>query len=303
MTRPTRRRVLAISAAAAAALALPAAAAPVTRWRGVALGAAASITLAHPEAEALIARALAEIGRLEDVFSLHRPGSALVRLNAAGALDAPPLDLVECLGLADAVYRATGGAFDPTVQPLWVAHATAWAQGAPPAAEALARAAALTGWGEVQVAPDRIAFARRGMALTLNGIAQGFIADRLARLLAAAGLTDVLIDTGEAVARGRDPAGKPWAAVLPDGTRRPLRDTALATSSPLGTVFDPAGTQGHILDPRSGLPARALRRFVTVAAPSAALADAVSTAACLLDGKGLAAALARLPGTRLTAMG
>ena len=300
MTRPTRRRFLAIAACAPVALARPAAAA-VTRWRGVALGAAASITLAHPGADRLIAAARAEIDRLEDVFSLHRPGSALARLNAEGTLAAPPFELVECLALCDTVHHATGGAFDPSVQPLWAAHAEAWAQGAPPTAAALARAAAHVGWDGVGVAADRITLARPGMALTLNGIAQGFIADRVARLLRAEGLTDVLIDTGEAVGLGRDPKGAAWQAALPDGSRLPLRDTALATSAPLGTVFDPHGSEGHILDPRSGRPAPPVWRFVSISAPSAALADALSTAACLLDRTSLAAALMALPGTRLAA--
>lgn len=301
MTRPTRRRFLTITAAAGAALALPADAA-TTRWRGVALGAAASIALAHPEAPRLIAAARAEIDRLEDVFSLWRPGSALARLNAAGALDAPPFELVECLALADAVHSASGGAFDPTVQPLWAAHARAWAAGGPPAPAALAAALALTGWNGVAVSSGRIAMDRSGMALTLNGIAQGFIADRVARLLKAEGLDDVLIDTGEVVARGQDPAGAHWQAVLPDGRRMALRDTALATSAPLGTVFDPAGTQGHILDPATGRPAPPRHRFVTVAAPSAALADALSTAACLLEPAALAASVAAFPQARIVAM-
>jgi thiamine biosynthesis lipoprotein len=301
MLRPTRRRFLSIAAAATALAGAPAAAAPVTRWRGVALGSAASITLAHPRADRLIAAALAEIDRLEDVFSLYRPGSALARLNAAGTLEAPPLDLVECLALAGAVHHATGSAFDPTVQPLWAAYATAWAAGHPPAPQAVAAAQALTGWSGVSVAPDRVAFARPGMALTLNGIAQGFIADRVARLFAAEGLGDVLIDTGEALARGRDPFGTPWEAVLPDGRREPLSDTALATSAPLGTAFDAAGTQGHILDPATGRPAAPRWRFVTIAAPAAALADALSTAACLLDPAPLAKAVAGFRGARLVA--
>ena len=301
MPRPCRRRFLAISAAATATLGLPAAAGPVTRWRGVAMGSAAAITVAHPQADLLIEAARAEIAGLGDVFSLWRQGSARARLNADGTLESPPHELVECLALADAVHRATGGAFDPTVQPLWAAHATAWAAGRPPEAGAIAAALARTGWADVSVGPGRIALARPGMALTLNGIAQGFVADRVARLLVAAGLRDVLIDTGEAVARGHDPAGSPWAALLPDGRREALRDTALATSAPLGTVFDGDGTQGHILDPATGLPAPPRWRFVSVAAPSGSVADALSTAGCLLTPPALAAALAAFPGARLVA--
>lgn len=297
----SRRRFLAIASAAALAGA-PAAALPVSRWRGTALGAGASITLAHPQADRLIAAARAEIARLEAVFSLYRADSALMRLNATGRLAAPPLDLVECLGIAGAVHAATAGAFDPTVQPLWAAHAEAWAAGGPPGGDAVRAALARTGWEGVQVAAGAIALARPGMALTLNGIAQGLIADRVARLLAAGGVADVLVDTGEIVASGHDPDGAPWRVVLPGGQDARLAGEAVATSEPLGTVFDAAGTQGHIIDPASGLPAAPRWRHVTIAARSAALADALSTAACLLDRSAMAAAVARFEGARILAL-
>lgn len=296
MTPLTRRRFIAISAAALAAG--PGLAAPTRYWTGTALGARASIRLSHPDAARIAAVALAEIDRLEDVFSLYREGSALSRLNRDGALDAPPFELVDCLGIAGAVHAATGGAFDPTVQPLWAAHAEAHAAGAPPGRAALARARSLVGWSAVAVSPARIAFARRGMALTLNGIAQGYIADRIARLLEAEGLHDILIDTGEFRALGSMPGGGAWPVLVPQGRRVPLRDRALATSAPGGTTFDAAGRVGHILDPRSGRPAPASGASVTVTAPGAALADALSTALCLPGGD-VARALASFPDCRV----
>jgi thiamine biosynthesis lipoprotein len=106
-----------------------------------------------------------------------------VRLNADGRLDAPPLDLVRLLELCGQLHRASGGAFDPTVQPLWAVlrrhfetRAPSLAEG-PPAA-ALAEARARLGFPHIDCSSGRIAFARPGMALTLNGIAQGYIADR-----------------------------------------------------------------------------------------------------------------------------
>jgi thiamine biosynthesis lipoprotein len=113
----SRRRFILISAAVLAA-GRARAAPPVRRWTGVALGAPASIILAHPEPEPIVAAARDEIARLEAIFSLHRADSAIARLNRDGALGSPPLELVECLGIAAAVHSATNGAFDPTVQPL-----------------------------------------------------------------------------------------------------------------------------------------------------------------------------------------
>lgn len=280
----TRRRFLAISAAA---FALPNAALsqPVYTWSGIALGAGATIRLAHPDAAAITARAAREIARLEDIFSLYRADSALSRLNRDGTLVEPPFELLECLSIAGAVHHATDGRFDPTVQPLWAAYAEAAVQGRAPVDTALSQALALTGWTDVTLDAAEITL-RPGMALTLNGIAQGFIADRVAGLLAAEGLTDILIDTGEFRALGGQPAGGAWPVKLAQGGEVALASRALATSSPLGTQFDAAGTLGHILDPRTGRTAAPRWRGITISANSAALADALSTAACLMESTG-----------------
>ncbi|AXT37175.1 FAD:protein FMN transferase (plasmid) [Phaeobacter sp. LSS9] len=279
-----RRHFLTISAAAAAFSSLGTAAQPVHVWQGVALGARTTLRLSHPDAEAISARVATEISRLEDIFSLYRPDSALMQLNRTGAVQAPPFELLECLSLAAAVHRSSGGAFDPTVQPLWAAYAKASALGDAPTVQALQHARARMGWQRVEIAEGRIALGQ-GMALTLNGIAQGYIADRVARFLESEGLSNVLIDTGELRALGSHPDGHAWPVRLTSGGQVPLASRALATSAPLGTTFDEKASRGHILDPRNGTPARNIWREVSISADSAALADALSTAACLLDSR------------------
>lgn len=306
----TRRRFIAITAAAAgAAGAAPArAAADLHVWHGTALGARASLRLHHPdrsEAERLIAACVAEVGRLERVFSLYRPDSALRRLNDAGELTAPPLDLVRLLQESRQLSHATGGAFDATVQPLWQLYAahfsTAEADPAGPPARAIAEALDRIGSHAVDVSPDRIAFARPRMAVTLNGIAQGYITDRIAELLRRAGLDRVLVDLGEARSMGRHPDGRPWRAALSDPDGRPfheidLEDRALATSSPGGFVFGGGGRLHHLFDPRTGRP-QALYASVSVLAPDATSADGLSTAFAQMPEPEIRRTLASRPGT------
>ncbi|WP_101340494.1 FAD:protein FMN transferase [Cereibacter azotoformans] len=295
-----RRRFLSISAAAF--VAGPALAAPaMTRIRGQALGTGVQILLAHPDADAIGRRALAEIARLEAIFSLHRE-SDLARLNGAGHIPAPPPELLDCLSLAAHLHQATGGLFDPTIQPLWRLHAERHAAGAPPSASEIAAAQRLVGWERVEFGTDGVRLAP-GMALTLNGIAQGYIADRIAALLGAEGLTDVLVDTGELVAPGVQPDGGGWPVALAGGQGSVmLRQAALASSAPLGTTFDALGAAGHILDPRMGTPAPARWRLVSVTAPSAAVADAASTAFCLMDRQEIGQALRALPSCHIIAL-
>ncbi|GAA4256813.1 FAD:protein FMN transferase [Azospirillum formosense] len=315
----TRRRFLGIAATAAGLALLPgglrAAGVPVRTWRGVALGADSVIQLAHPdpaEADRLIALCLEEVARLERVFSLYRTDSALVRLNRDGVLEAPPADLVRLLSEAAAFSRRTDGAFDPTVQPLWQLYAGHFARpGADPAGppEAVLRAAReLVDHRKLRVEPGRVAFAGRGMAVTLNGIAQGYVTDRVSERLRAEGMTDVLVDLGEIRALGHHPSGRPWSVGLADplvdgrnaGTLE-IADRAVATSGGYGTPFDPAGRFTHLFDPATGGCAREWLA-VTVLAPDATTADALSTALSVAPEARAAVLLDRFPGTaaRLT---
>ncbi len=292
----TRRRFIAISAALAPSIAL-ARTPPLHVETAVALGAQVTLRLQHPDAPRLAALALAEIARLEGIFSLYQPSSALARLNRDARLSTPPFELLDCLTLAGAVHRASGGRFDPTVQPLWLAQARATKVGEPLTDTARTAARALIGWQGVTLQPDAITL-RPGMALTLNGIAQGYIADRVAALLASHGLTRALIDTGEMVAL---PEGD-WPVQLAQGDDIVLKNRALATSAPLGMTFGADGVTSHILDPRTGHPAPLVWRSVTVSAPLAALADALSTAACLTTGSAEAKHLCdHFPGAKLEA--
>ncbi|MDQ1901584.1 FAD:protein FMN transferase [Paracoccus sp. WLY502] len=289
----TRRRFLAISATAAC---LPGALAAAPRyWSGQALGARASIRLDHPDAPAITARCLAEIDRLENILSLYRADSALSQLNRTGRLDNPPFELLDCLSQAGAVHRASGGAFDVTVQPLWAVWAEAAVQGRRPTPAEREAALERGGWDGVRMSPEAIIL-RPGQALTLNGSGQGYVADRVAALLEAQGLTDILIDTGELRALGQ----RSWPVRTAQGGSVPLSARALASSAPLGTCFDAGGRDGHILDPRTGGPVASPWEAITISAPSAALADALSTAACLMRNRDeLDGLMAAFPAARL----
>ena len=311
--RPTRRRFIAIAAAAAglplAATGARAEAAHLHRWSGAALAAAAEIVLHDADgarARRLIARSVAEIERLEDVFSLYRPDSALSRLNRDGRLAAPPLELVALLAEARVFSEKTEGAFDATVQPLWRLHAAHFAQ---PGADArgpteaeVAQARALVDHRAVDIEPAAIRFARPGMAVTLNGIAQGYITDRVAALLQDAGMGDVLLDIGEVRALGHHPEGRPWRVGLrraaePATVARTvtLADRAVATSAGIASPFEPSGRHHHLFDPATGRPAPGTGQ-VSVIAPRATAADALSTALAVAPPARAAPIAARFPG-------
>lgn len=286
-----RRRFLAL---AACALAAPAAAAqPAHLWRGTALGADVTLRVeggSTRAARAFFAEAARALRSVEARFSLFR-GSDLMRLNAMGHLPHPSAEMLAVLDLAGQVHDATGGVFDPTVQPLWQARRRG---------EDEAAARALMGWADVRIARDGIRLLRPGMALTLNGIAQGHAADRLADIARAHDLGDVLIDAGETRALG--PRGWHAAIDAPGGERLrelTLRNAALATSAPFGTRIGPDGDRPHILSPGGGPPRWSV---VSVSAPQAALADALSTAFCVMDRAAIDGALSAFPHARVVCL-
>lgn len=292
----TRRRFIAITAALAPTIAFGQAT-DLHVETGQAMGTRVTLRLMHPDAPRLAPLAMAEVARLEQIFSLYLPDSSLARLNRDGQLADPPFELLDCLSIASAVHAASDGAFDPTVQPLWRAEALAREAQAVLAETDRATAHALVGWSHVVLDPAAITLRPR-MALTLNGIAQGYVADRVAALLADHGLTRALIDTGEIVAL---PDGS-WPVKLQAGGAVQLRNRAMATSAPLAMTFGGDGRSSHILDPRTGHPVAPRWRAITVSAPRAALADALSTAACLAqDRAGIDAVCRQFPGAAVEA--
>ncbi len=309
----TRRRAITIMAAAAGLPLLPfarqaAAATEPVVWNGQALGAPANLILYHDDrqkAEGLIDRIVVELSRLEAVFSLYRSESVLCELNRNGGVGAPPDDLVRLLQSCSRVWKLSGGLFDPTIQPLWALHArhfsTAGADPAGPSGMELEQALSRVGFDGVLFNRDRVAFARPGMALTFNGIAQGYITDRIVDLLRDAGVTSSLVNMGESRAIGAQADGRPWRVGLAQMEDAKTPDTvlnlvnkAVSTSSAAGFQFDRSGRFGHILDPLTGA-ARPHYSRMTVIAADATTADALSTAFSLMEPARVRSLAAELP--------
>ncbi len=129
------------------------------------------------------------------------------------------------------------------------------------------------------------------MAITLNGIAQGYITDRIAGLLRNEGFEQAMVDLGEFRALGNHPEGRAWRAGLRGGRTVGLSDNALAVSGGYGTTFEPGGRFHHIFDPANGASANALREAAVIA-PRAMIADGLATAICVAGEERAAALLA-----------
>jgi thiamine biosynthesis lipoprotein len=288
------------------------AAAPLIEWRGLSLGSVATIRLHHPDeaaARRLIGQAVAEAQRLETVFSLYRDDSSLCELNRSGVLVAPPRELAELLALCHDFWRTTDGAFDPSVQPLWRCYADHFAASGRastgPSPEELANALKLVGWEKVRFDRDKVMLALPGMGLTLNGVAQGYIADRVVDSLRRGGIENCLADMGEIRGAGVQPDGGPWTVALEapsgelaSGAPIPILNQAVATSGAAGFRFDPQGRFNHLFDPATGACADPMRN-ITVVTDLAVTADALSTAFALMDEERIKSALQKIDGAQV----
>ena len=288
--RMTRRRALTVFAGAGAVAALGLsrgqAEIPALEWRGRALGGPASIVIRHHDeavARNVVGFCVGEIERLERTFSLYRSDSEILRLNREGRLDDPSHDFRLLLGEAQRYGILSGGAFDITVQPLWRLYSGHFAarpdvlEGPDP--KEIEQVRALVDYQGIDLDNGRAMLARHGMEITLNGIAQGYITDRIADMLRDAGMTDVLVDMGEI--RALD--GGAWKVGVEDPRRsgQIMKDLsitggAVATSAGMGSKFDRAGRFHHLFDPATGHSADHCLS-ATAVAPTAMEADALAT--------------------------
>jgi thiamine biosynthesis lipoprotein len=268
----------------------------------LAFGTVISIRLLETDsrcAELAIADALAAAKQVDALMSIYRPGSQVHTLNREGELAAPNPHLVKVLDMARRLSERTGGAFDITVQPLWEMAA----QGRDGKS-----VLPLLGWRRVHVDSERVQLAP-GMAITLNGIAQGYALDLARAALQAHGIRAALIDTGEFGSLGKSENARPWTLGVRDPRREngiiatlALDGRSIATSGDYASAFSADFSRHHIFDPATGESPSELAE-VTVAAPSGILADGLSTAFMVTGAKRALALAAAMPGVDVLLVG
>lgn len=227
------------------------------------------------------------IERWERTLSRFRPDSELCAVNrGAGTRVAAGALLCAATTSALRAAAATGGAFDPTLGRRMEFIGYDRPMGRPGPARPRARFArhVAGAWRAVDVDDERGTITLPpGVALDLGGIAKGMAADAVAADLEARGVRTGLVDAGGDLRTIGAP--REWRVGLDevDGEVVTLTSGAIATSTRSRRAWRHHGrAQHHILDPVTGLPARAGLRAVTVAAGDCAQAEAAATAAFVL---------------------
>lgn len=265
-----------------------------------------------PGALELATHGLDLIEQLEAQLTVYREDSEVSRLNARaheGPVAVEP-GLFALLERAVAISRATGGAYDVAAGALSIAWGFVRGPRRVPDPETLARACERIGSQHLKLDAEHrtVAFDREGLVINLGSIGKGYAIDRVVDLVRDSWLpTPCLIHGGQSslYALGSPPwmFGGRWEVTLhnPFDPSRPLgivrlRNRGLGTSGAAFQQFEEGGRRyGHILDPRTGQPPDRGPLSVTVLAPRAADADALSTAFYLLGPEAARAYVGRSP--------
>ena len=235
-------------------------------------------------AEDALGKAFEHVQALIPVFNRFDAGSHLSRLNRSGILREVPSELFQVLETSKYLYYQSQKSFDVTILPLLEAHRHSVLQtGRPPELPAIKAILQSVGFERMELHPRTVRFTRPGMRITLDGIAKGYLVDRAAEMLRRQGVHSGLINAGGDIRAIGDKAGAPWQIGLQDPLARKqqaatfqLTDMAVATSGNYQNYYDPPARHHHIVSKELGdSPQRVLS--VTVLAPSAMLADGLST--------------------------
>ena len=240
-----------------------------------------------PNGRVAVKEAAQELLRLDALWSVGSPDSEISKLNAREEGLRLSEDTLVLLERAQELCRETGGLFDPTIYPLM----TLWGfpSGMPrvPAQEEIEDLLPLVD-GSGLLSEDGSLSLRPGQELDPGGIAKGYASARVMEIFEARGVSSGMVSLGGNIQTlGAKPDGSPWRIGIRDpsgGVQSYLSvlsvtNRAVITSGGYERFFEADGERYiHILDPRTGRPARSDLQSATVISEDGILADALSTA-------------------------
>lgn len=234
--------------------------------------------------EALLDQAEGRVKELEGLWSVTDKGSEIYALNRDGGAGLSP-DTARLLGGALDLCGRTGGALDISTYPLLRTWGFTTGAYCIPSDETIAALLPLVDYRKVGLDGARASLPD-GVEIDLGSVAKGYTGDALAAYLKENGVTSATLDLGGSIQTvGARPDGSPWRIGIRDPAGEgnlgvvEVTDKAVVTSGGYERYFEEDGVRyWHILDPKTGAPARSGLVSVTVVGESGLLCDALSTA-------------------------
>ena len=245
----------------------------------------------HAAGERAIDAVMAEMRRIDFAMSTYKPASEVSRVNARAAKGPVKIskELFDLLGTALEYSRITGGAFDITYASVGFMYD--FRARLRPTEQQIADALPAVNYHHLLLnrATRTVRFSQVGVRIDLGGIAKGYAVDCGIHILQRLGIKHALVSAGGDSRIIGDRFGKPWIVGIrhPDRkdeviARLPLVDTAISTSGDYERYYDEDGVRyHHIIDPRTGHSARAVRS-ATILAATATRSDGLSKTAFVL---------------------
>lgn len=258
-------------------------------------------------AQTAVKDAFARVVALEMIFSDYQVDSEVVKLVASPAGKEIPIstDLFTLLDRSLALSRETNGAFDVTVGPMVRLWRQARKDHRLPSPERIAQARERSGWQKVELDPDTpsVRLATSPIQFDFGGIAKGFAADEVLKILKQRGFPRSLVAASGDIALGDAPPGKAaWKVGIrsldvegADPASRALTGTVALANAAISTSGDTQQAitidgirYSHIVDPQTAL-GLTHRIAASVIGPDATTTDSYATTVCILGReKGLA---------------
>lgn len=263
------------------------------------------ITEDPPAARRALNSAYGKMHLLESELSRYQTDSELSMLNRHGYIAQAGDALLDLIRQSDALSRLSNGAFDMSMLPLLELYRRYQdAHGSLPPADEIRQALQLVDYQAIQIDGHRITLGRKGMRLTPDGIGRGYILDKGIATLKELGFENVSVQAGKDLIASRvNNQGQPWKTGIQHPRHKNGKqlvtlaagNRALATSGDYLSPFTPDFKHHQIVDPRTGYSAPELAGS-TVIAPTATLADGLSTMTLVLGAERSIEVLERLPG-------
>lgn len=236
-------------------------------------------------ADAALDEAVAEIERLDALWSIASSDGEIAQLNAEKQITASA-DTLALLTRAKEISAATGGLFSTTIAPLMEAWGFTSGDYRVPDEAELSALLAHVDDEEIAISDSTVTIPADA-EVDLGGIAKGFTSARVMEIFRENGVENGILSLGGNVqALGTKPDGSLWRVGLQDPADEralfatlELADKAVITSGAYERNFEQNGiTYHHIIDPRTGYPAESGLSSVTIVSDDGTLADGLSTA-------------------------
>ncbi|WP_337866469.1 FAD:protein FMN transferase [Ignavibacterium sp.] len=234
------------------------------------------------KAEDAIAKALAEVKRIDDLFTTYNEESPIWKINKSNeTLFKVDNEIFNLLVLCDSVTKLSDGCFDVSLDNLTKAWGFYTDNPHLAAKTAIDSALSFSGWNNIELKENETIIRRNQVGFNFGAIAKGYAVDKAIEVLKKSGITNALVNAGGEI----KVIGSDWKV----GIQHPrdergiiavikLNNNTVATSGDYEQFFEQNGNRyHHIIDPKTGYPAKGMQS-VTIINESNTFADALATA-------------------------